>query len=542
MSVRLRLCALSLALGAASIGAGCRSEVAAPSSTVDTQPPEFVWVIGHDAPVDPGDFVTVEFYAWDNRGIAQVIVQVTGAYELRDTYNVPRIPTEFSADVEVPVREGARLDIPAELMLIVVDKAGLADTAITSVRLHDTRDPGASLSFGALHPDGTIRTGETLELQVNAWDNQRLTYIGYSGPGLRDSVAATSIGDSHVFHLTVPGEWRITRPNLAVWARDASGHGYEISTPRVPVYDFTDRPTMRVPLLPQLYPQQALLDEKRNAVYLLRAGPGGHGELHGVNVVTGQLLPTIELPDGSSHFAFSSSGDSLLLALTSSKTLGVVALSQAGRPVTVVPLQYDGASNRIPRAVQASGDRVFVALGSDRDWGRLMEVNLATGAQTIRTDLDGGSNVALNPTLATLPDGRVYVGSEAPVLDARFLYSPTFDAFTPTTRFGFGSSNFYSASATGRFLMGATVYDAALDSVAHAPPWDWAGNFAVALSPDGGAVYQSTSYGYHKIRLSDGKLLEQVKLPTPIRFLIATADGARVIAISDSDVVMIDQQ
>jgi hypothetical protein len=85
---------------------------------------------------------------------------------------------------------------------------------------------------------------------------------------------------------------------------------------------------------------------------------------------------------------------------------------------------------------------------------------------------------------------------------------------------------------------------AALDSVANVITQDWSNEYAnaaaAALSPDGLSVYLSTRYGYQKVRLSDGFLLEQVKLEMTPLYLFAVADGSRLIAVGESSVMVID--
>jgi hypothetical protein len=437
------------------------------------------------------------------------------------------------------------LDVPATVTLSVADKVGHTAEGETSVQLLDSRAPVARLVFGALHSDGTIRSGESLEIVVYAADNQRLAYIGYSGAGLRDSVPASGTLDSHAFRLTIPPSWIIQRPALTGWARDASGHvswNPEIDTRQVPVYDWVDHPVLTVPVLPDFYLQQVLWDAKRNSVYQLRGGPEGRGRIDGIDVLSGAPLASIPLPPNyPAQVAFSVSGDSLVVVLRYEPALGVVDLLKPDRPVTVVPLQYEGAANWVPRFVQRSGEHLFVALFSSGELGRLLDVNLGTGAQVIRADIDGAAEVAPYPILLPLPDGRLFVGAETEHFGTpRFLYSPESDRFTRTSKFGPVNPSRFVTSPSGRFLMGATVYDASLDSVAQVPSWDWSDPYGIALSPDGEALYQTTQYGYQKIRLSDGLLLEQVKLATKARFLIALPDGSRLIAVGESTVMIVD--
>lgn len=83
--------------------------------------------------------------------------------------------------------------------------------------------------------------------------------------------------------------------------------------------------------------------------------------------------------------------------------------------------------------------------------------------------------------------------------------------------------------------MGNTVYGAALDSITTIATQDWSSG-PIALSPDGQFVYLSTLYGYQKVRLSDGGVLEQVKLSETPHYLFTMADGRRVIAVGESSV------
>jgi hypothetical protein len=107
------------------------------------------------------------------------------------------------------------------------------------------------------------------------------------------------------------------------------------------------------------------------------------------------------------------------------------------------------------------------------------------------------------PSLLRLPDGRLVIGPESETVYAqpRVIYSPTADTFTPTFRLRAVKPRQYSASPSGRFMMGNTVYGAALDSVANVITQDWSNeyaNAAAAALTDGLSVYLSTRYGYQR--------------------------------------------
>ena len=88
-------------------------------------------------------------------------------------------------------------------------------------------------------------------------------------------------------------------------------------------------------------------------------------------------------------------------------------------------------------------------------------------------------------------------------------------------------------------MMANTVFGAALDSITTVATQDWSGG-SQALSPDGQFVYLSTLYGYQKVRLSDGGVREQVRLPNQPIYLFAVADGTKLIAVTESSDRVID--
>jgi len=541
MALRLRFRPLLLVAFAAAAGVGCGSESVNAPVEVDVQPPVMVWLVGPDEPVNPGEDIPLRFFAQDNVGIERVGIRVNGAFVLLGTWDLTQPLAQFTGIWNVPVPEGVRLDVPTTVTLIVFDKAGLTAEGEASVQLVDSRGPSARLDLGGLHGDGTIRSGETLDIYVNAADNQQLEYLGYDVAGMRDSVRASGIGDSHAFRLTVPPSWVLQRPAMRAWARDATGRVSGTNEREVQVYNWVDHPIVSIPVLADLSVRQVLWDPKRNTIYQLRSGEE-NARIEGVDLVTGVRIAPIPLPAGSFSLAFSGSGDSLAVAIRNERALGVVELLKPVRATTVVPLQYDGDPYRMPWAIQSSGAHFFVALSSGADFGRLLDVNLGTGAQVIRTDIDGGTQVPSEPILLALPGGRLFVGSTGYAYfgsDDRFLYSPETDRFTRTTKLGPLDPRYYVTSPSGRLMYWNDVFNAALDSLGHVPMRDWAYPNAVALTPDGEAVYQATNYGYQKIRVSDGLLLEQVKLPAKPLFLIAP-DGNRLIAVAESAVMIVD--
>ena len=546
----------SLSAAAAVFGAiasiSCSSEKAAGPIPVpvDSTPPVVLHFIGPDEGVNPGSEFEVRFRARDAVGIKSATLTVYGAFTDSISGDFDGAPAELDAYAFLYVPNGSPIDQRAVATLTVFDAAGNKAHAETRIAVRDTRPPLVRLDLGGLHFDGSIRTGEVLEVYINAEDNHRLKYIGYEGgTGIRDSVLATSMGDSHAFRVTVPESWVVNRPLLRPWARDASGNVTDVtnnSARHVPVYNWVVR-DITTWLLPTDEGAKVLWDAKRNSVYRLRYHPEAASStlIDGVAVSSGAFLPPVTLPNYPHDFTFSASGDSLVVIPFpdgSPPTLGIVDLLSTPRSISQFTLQYDlYTAPRGPWVARAVGDHFFVGLMSGQYGSRLLDIDFATGAQVIRTDIDGRAEIPNYPSLLRLPDGRLVVGAESPSYwpDFRYIYSPASNAFVPTQRLRNVSSRNYSASPSGRFMMGNTLYGATFDSVTTVATQDW-DTGPMALSPDGQTVYLSTLYGYQKLRLSDGAVLEQVRLPERPWYLFVVADGTKLIAVSESAVRAID--
>lgn len=540
-----------LAVGAALLLLGCGSEKTTapePPPPVDSVPPVMLHLIGPPEAVTPGSLFEIRFRARDSVGIKSATVTVRGAFTDSLSGDFEDVPQELEAYAHLYAPNGTPLDQSAIVRVTVFDEAGNAAYGETQVWFIDRRPPQASLSLGGLHfDDGTIRTGETLEIYINAEDNHRLKYIGYEGGGLRDSVPSNDVGDSHVFRLSVPESWAANRPLLKPFARDSSGNlssDSNVLARHVPVYNWVSR-DITTWLLPSDENAPVLWDAKRHSVYRLRHDVNESSRIDGVDISSGAFLPAVTLPRSPQDFTFSPTGDSLVVIFSSyyDATLGIVDLLSGNRATSIYPLQYGFplTNPRLPYAGHAAGGRFFVSLMAGQHGARLLDVDFRTGNHVIRTDIDGGAEIPYYTTFVQLPDSRVVIGSSFVPYppDYRLLYSPIANNFTPTFRLRSVSSRNYSSSPSGRFMMANTVYGAALDSITTVATQDWTSGM-MALSPDGQFVYLSTLYGYQKVRLSDGAVLEQVRLPNQPLYLFALADGTKLIAVTESSVRVID--
>ncbi len=537
--------------------ADCGSEKASGPEPVvarDTVPPVLVWFIGPQGAVTPGDTIMYRYLARDAVGVTRATLRFSGAFGGEITVEFPDAPKDLNGWFQVYVPDGLPTGAFATATLIVADAAGETAGASQTIRIEDARPPTVTLELRGLHPARNnsspdfIGTAEILELFIKGHDNGRLSYIGFEGGGLRDSVRAAWTDDSHTFRVTVPQSWRMERPVLTAWARDEGGNAAGVTqqnTFEIPVFDWVDHPIQTTGLTNDAFPVQVLWDPRRNVVYVLRNNPDGTGSNSRVEIIdmfSGAPGTAVPLPVYPHSFAFTASGDSLVVTLPDARALGVIDLRQAVRSTVVVPLQIPtemsellGPVNRQPLNVQAAGSHVFVALVHGLFASRLLDINLATGAQVIRSDLAGTADVAQRPGFFRLEDGRLLLVPESFVSfpDQRFIYAAGIDGFTTTSRLRPAGASQFSSSPSGHIMLGGTVFDASLDSVTTVSTRDWKENYGLvaALSPDGSAVYTSTFYGYQKVRLSDGFVLEQVNLGTVPQFLLPLPDGSRLIAV-----------
>lgn len=526
---------LVLQLLAATVAACAES----PSAPEVGRPPVILQFYGPPGSVSPGDTVTYDFIVRDSTlGEKFLTLRFDGAFS--DAYS-------FQIETTTPVTAGyVTVELPARAeplrtavaTLIISNEAGLSHQKTFSVPILDVRLPVVQIALGGLRIDETIGTGQTLDIHVVAGDNHRLTYIGYAGGGLRDSVPATGTGDSHTFRVTVPAWWTEPRPVIRAWARDASGlvsADRESSIREAPVFDWHDYPIVTVPLTNEPSVTGVLWDSKRNVAYVLR------GSRIEVIQSTGSPGAPIVLPGAGHSFTFTESGDSLIVTLSDERALGVVDLQAAARSVNVVPLVYpnEAGRERAPKVAVVSGSHVFVTLVRGLYAGRLLDVNLSTGTQTIRTDftvLPDSTDTEQDPSLFRLPDGRLYLAPLATsYYDLRFVYSPQTDRFVRTHYLRPAPQSAFSASASGRFMLGNSVFDASLNTYIVVEKKDWKEDSfftpKAALSPDGNSVYLATYYGIAKFNLTGQFPVEQVKLDMLPQFLIATPDGRRLIAV-----------
>jgi hypothetical protein len=239
---------------------------------------------------------------------------------------------------------------------------------------------------------------------------------------------------------------------------------------------------------------------------------------------------SIRMPSFAPDFDITAGGDSLIAVLPVDHALGVIDLRQASPEPVLIPLTLlDATLDQHPAHVRTlSNGKAFVSLaGSMPTAYVLMEVDLATGAQTIRADA-GESGYVGGGELGRSLDHSVVVVNGGPTYFQRYDVA--------TDHFGARKSASVNdvtpvLDATGRYVaVGLDLYDQSLEHLRRvSSPVLPGGVIPTALSADGEVLHQMLSTtGLIRSRVSDGAILDRTINPI----------GALEMRISDDGTVL----
>jgi hypothetical protein len=377
--------------------------------------------------------------------------------------------------------------------------------------------------------------GDTFRLTVGAEDDRKLLWVGYrlgAPASLQDSARVVVKNGQASFELSlpIPAAW-VGTTALVVFARDAFDRVTEQNSRALRVYDLVRRPLGSVALGTRAIDLE--YDAKRDLIYLLEPQDGRIAVLHLADLSLGTPIPVpTNLPSSTGNgMDLSQSGDSLIVAISIPPALHVIDL-------------VDGSTSDVPmedpriegiRNVTVADGRAFVH-GERREdlgyiTGRLWEVDLATKAQEMRTDVGatGGGNIGLQTEFATSGDGSRLLLVDTPV--------PCMQVFTPETGFGPcatppGSLIFLPTGSSdgSAWLVRHHLYDAGLAVAATPVPED---ALAGVLAPDASVAYYPTPFGFQVIELSGGTVREHVRVPYPASRLTLLSEAGRIAVWTD---------
>jgi DNA-binding beta-propeller fold protein YncE len=378
----------------------------------------------------------------------------------------------------------------------------------------DLFPPSAAGKVAGQDGDTIAVPGDTVRFVVSATDARRVAWIGYRvGPpaNLQDSLPATGKAFTGTLSATVRGAW-VGAPSVVVFARDSVGNLGQASLGGLRVLALVRRPTRVVPLTTATAGGELVFDPKRNVLYLAETDSQ---RIAVISLESATALPSIPAPGKPVGLDLTLGGDSLVVALRRSGQLGFINLQLATPTMSTVALAFDTSTGRGPDKVRVLANNqaiVSLTFNGGGFGGNVLSYNLSSGAQRKRTDIgyNGGlvtENVPLTPTSDR---ARMFaMGGCCP--GTIWVYTAATDTFTGPTRAGELPYRASFNAAGNRYLTYRQLYDGNLNLLATLNP-PGSGFFSTVISPDGGVAYFQTDYGYLKVHLPDGAVLEQVRL------------------------------
>lgn len=489
--------------------------------------------------LEPSDTLTVEYAATSPAGIWQTAVVLSGPCEVRQSF-AERLQTSVTRSTRIPIPPECRLGVPLVVTVFAQD-AGLrtgARVLQTHVALVDATPPTISALFfppggyGILNDlTGTFFGGDSIQVSAFPSDNHELRELVWEvlpeGTGIADSLALSGAGASPTifFHLPLALSGPI---QLSLHARDAMGlesNSITTTAGAIHVYPSIARPTKSAVVDGVTW--DLIADARRGLVYLMQ--PNAH-RIAVLSLSTMTVTGTILLPAYPDDFDISAGGDTLVIVLPAEHALGVVDLRETPWQTKLIPLTLlDSATNQHPEYVRTlSNGKAFVSvLGSVLSASVLIEVDLATGAQRVRTDAGdggyvGGSGIArsLDHTVAVVNGGDSYFQR----------YDVASDHFGP--RMSANNTSTLVVDATGRRIaVGFDIYDESLQHLRRvSSPLRVGDVVPTALSADGAVFYEMLySTGLVRASVSDGALLDRTRNPIGAAQMSISDDGTLIV-------------
>lgn len=489
--------------------------------------------------LEPGDTLTVDYTATSPTGIWQTAVALSGPCEVQQLF-AEHLETSLTRSTRIPLPAECQLGVPINVTVFARD-AGLqtgARVLHTNVSLVDETPPSIAPLFlpsmGSALGDlaGVFFGGDSISVAFQAWDNHALQSLHWevlpADMATGGTLEVTGASASPTVHIPLPSD-ASGSVQLRLYARDAAGLTSDVITTSAGaahVYPTVERATAWGDVDGSTW--DVVVDTRRGVAYLLQPN---QGRISILSLSTMTVTGSIRMPSFAPDFDMSAGGDSLVVVLPVDHALGVVDLRQASPEPTLIPLTLlDPTLDQHPAHVRTlSNGKAFVSLaGSMPTAYLLMEVDLATGTQTIRADA-GESGYVGGGELGRSLDHSVVVVNGGPTYFQRYDVA--------TDHFGARKSASVNdvtpvLDATGRYVaVGLDLYDQSLEHLRRvSSPVLPGGVIPTALSADGEVLHQMlSSTGLIRSRVSDGAILDRTLNPI----------GALEMRISDDGTVLV---
>ncbi|PYP60221.1 MAG: hypothetical protein DMD44_02950 [Gemmatimonadetes bacterium] len=513
----------------------------APSATT---PPPVITALSVEpptSPVQPGDLLKLDYSATSGVGLWKTTIALSGPCTARWIFG-EGLQQSVQRVVSVPIPFSCRLGVPLTLSANTVDAAaqGVSRNVVPGISLVDVTPPtvepmlfpppaGSATNLFA----GEYFVGDSLNFMFIASDNVALRTLVWEvmPAGFRDSLRVS--GRSAIPRPTIPiqPDW-IGPIQLRAYARDSVGlvsDTFVSPLDSLRVHPTLTRPTTAAAVEGEI--AELAIDQRRGVIYLAQ---GYQRRLAVLSTASMTVSATLALPAASADLDLTASGDSLVVALPSLRALGVIDLRQSPLAVALLPLTVlDTTIDQWPSSVRvaANGKALVLLEGSSPSAFTLIEVDLATQVQRLRTDAGDGGNVGVAALERSFDHSTVVLRGN-PTLFQR--YDASSDAFGPLH--SVASIGTISVDGTGQHVaLGADVYDATLGFLRRMDS-PFVGWVPTAVSADGQYLYQGVArYGIVRSRVSDGVMLDRSLGPVFTGGLVRMSPDGTMLVIVDSN-------
>ena len=376
-------------------------------------------------------------------------------------------------------------------------------------------------------------TGERVRITFGAKDKHGLRWVGYGlrpPASVQDSFAVLDTTFADTISVTVPASWQGTS-YMHVWARNGYHELAFDAVAQLTVLDAVRHPLQTVAL--GVRAADAAYDSARNVMYFTEPDSARVAMLSLNTFTFGSPIP---LPMVKRGLGFQSvdlvpGGDTAIVALPDTSQLGV--LDRLANTVTTTRISgINGMS-----LMRVTANRKALLVGQVDSAGyvffAVVARDLATGKDSIRRDVGQMGHVSATATLWGSPDHSKVLVLSTGAPSCAYIYDATTDTFSSCSSFFFPTAVPPSATTNGdKWLVAATLLDSALNVLATVTPASGGG-----LSPDGSVAYVSTLYGYNKLALPSGALIERVRLTGIVGSSRITVlpDGKRLFLWDDAN-------
>ena len=379
--------------------------------------------------------------------------------------------------------------------------------------------------------DTVLVTGETVRITYTASDDWKLHWVGYrigAPANVRDSVEfkGTTLNDTVQF--VVPASWE-GASTVTLFARDAFDHYTEFTPGHFRALDAVRRPYQTQSLGARAV--DLVYDATRNVIYFAEPDSARVAVLSLASFTLGTPIPVPMPASGSFTMGIDivPGGDTVVVALPGTQRLALLD-RLAGTVDTIHIAGPDFLDN-----VRVTSSRKALVYGSGSGGGYsfygIWEYDLTTATTTRRTDVGIGGNVFTAAPFERSPDQ-----SKVVLLDkgtsCGYVYNAGSGSFSSCSTFAFSPSALPIGTTTGdKWLIGGVLLDGSLAPYDTVPGIGLDDN--VGMAPDGSAAYRPTAYGYDKISLPSGAVLERVRVTLPVTRITVLPEGTRLFLWSD---------